>query len=184
MTASARRRLLAPSFLLAAALAGCGGSSQPSDDAPAAKLDACTLFTYEDAETAAGESVSTMASTLDEAVGRDPSECLYNSGTETQPRILSLLIRYHRSPEAAKRLQKSSRSSFRAMSGGQVREVPGLGDGALWVGGRIQQLHVLAGSRQLVITVHSPDGTDQFPKARQIAVKVLERLKASEKKAA
>lgn len=179
MNASARRRLLAPSFLLASALAGCGGSSQSSDNA-APKLDACTLFTYEDAEAVAGESLATMASTLDEAVGRDPSECLYNSGTLEQPRILSLLIRYHRSPEAAQRLQKSSRSSFRAMSGGQVREISGLGDGALWVGGRIQQLHVLAGSRQLVITVQSPDGTDQLPKARQIAVKVLERLKSSE----
>ena len=184
MNASARRRLLAPSLLLAAALAGCGGSSQPSGDAPAAKLDACTLFTYEDAEAVAGESLGTMASTLDEAVGRDPSECLYNSGTETQPRILSLLIRYHRSPEAAKRLQKSSRSSFNAMAGGQVQEIPGLGDGALWVGSRIQQLHVVAGSRQFVITVQSPDGTDQLPKARQIAVKILERLQASEKKSA
>src|SRR5262245_56230897 len=167
-------------LLLCAALAGCGGSSQPS--APAAKLDACTLFTYGDAQAAAGESLATMASTLDEAVGRDPSECLYNAGTEAQPRILSLLIRYHRSPEAAQRLQKSSRSTFNTMSGGQVQEVPGLGDGALWVGGRIQQLHVVAGSRQFVITVQSPDGTDQLPKARQVAVKVLQRLPASEKK--
>src|SRR5262245_43525401 len=163
-------------LLLCVALAGCGGSSQPS--APAARLDACTLFTYEDAEAAAGESLGTMASTLDEAVGRDPSECLYNSGTETQPRILSLLIRYHRSPEAAKRILNSGRSTFNSLSGGQTREIPDLGDGALWVGGRIQQLHVAAGSRELVITVQSPDGTDQLPKARQIAVKVLERLKA------
>lgn len=184
MNASARRRLLAPSLLLAAALAGCGGSSQPSGNAPAAKLDACTLFTYEDAEAAAGESLATMSSALDDALGRDPSECLYNSGTETRPRILSLLIRYHRSPEAAKRIQNSSRSSFNTMSGGQTREIPGLGDGALWVGGRIQQLHVVAGSRQFVITVQSPDGTDQLPKARLIAVKVLQRLKASEKKSA
>jgi hypothetical protein len=171
-------------LLLCAALAGCGGSSQSSGNAPAAKLDACTLFTYEDAEGAAGESLATMASTLDEAMGRDPSECLYNSGTETRPRILSLLIRYHRSPEAAKRILTSSRSTFNSLSGGQTREIPGLGDGALWVGGRIQQLHVAVGSRELVITVQSPDGADQFPKARQVAVKVLERLKASEKKAA
>ena len=65
-----------------------------------------------------------------------------------------------------------------------MQEIPGLGDGALWVGSRIQQLHVVAGSRQFVITVQSPDGTDQLPKARQIAVKVLERLQASEKKSA
>ena len=45
------------------------------------------------------------------------------------------------------------------------------------MGGPIQQLHVLAGSRELVITVQSPDGTDQLPRARQIAEKVLARLK-------
>jgi hypothetical protein len=165
-------------LLLALALAcGCGESTRPADKATP-RLDACRLFTYEDAEAVAGESVATMASALDEAVGRDPSECLYNSGTSEEPRILSLLIRYHRSPEAAKRLQESSRSSFRAMAGGEVKEVPGLGDGALWVGGRIQQLHVVVGEKQLVITVHSPDGTEQLPKARQIAEKVLERMRA------
>jgi hypothetical protein len=173
-------RLLAPSLLLAAALAtGCGGASDSKKDEPAApKLDACTLFTYDDARAIAGESLASMASTLDEAKGRNPSECLYNSGTIEQPRIISLLIRYHRSPEAVKRFLESSRSSFRAISGGQVQDVPGLGDGALWVGGRIQQLHVLRGEKELVITVQSPDERDQLPKARQIAAKVLGRLKS------
>ena len=182
MNPSARRRLLAPSFLLAAALAlaaGCGGSpeSKPTDQDSAAKLDACTLLTYDDAKAIAGESLAAMASTLDEARGRNPSECLYNSGTETRPRIISLLIRYHRSPEGAQRFLESSRSSFSTISGGQVQDVPGLGDGALWVGSRIQQLHVLRGEKELVITVQSPDGTDQLPKARQAAAKVLDRLK-------
>ena len=179
MNTSARRRLLAASLMLAAALVmSCGGASDSkSAGKPTAKLDACTLFTYDDAKAVAGESLAPMASTLDQAVGREPSECIYNSGTVEQPRILSLLIRYHRSPEAAKRLQESSRSTFNALSGGKVQDVPGLGDGAIWVGGPIQQLHVLAGSRELVITVQSPDGTDQLPRARQIAEKVLARLK-------
>jgi hypothetical protein len=177
VTSSACRRL--PSLLLLAALAACGPTSD--SDAPQAateKVDACALFTYEDAKAIAGESLAGMASTLDEARGRDPSECIYNSGSLEQPRILSLLVRYHRSPKAAARVQKSSRSSFRRMSGGKVQDVPGLGEGALWVGGRIQQLHVLTGDKQLVITAHSPDGTDQLPQARQIAVKVLERLES------
>ena len=165
-----------PSLLLLAALAACGPSRDSGSETPAPKLDACALFTYDDAKAVAGESLASMASTLDQAVGRDPSECIYNSGTVEQPRILSLLIRYHRSPEAARRLQESSQSTFSALSGGKVQDVPGLGDGALWAGGRIQQLHVLAGSRELVITVQSPDGTDQLPRARQIAEKVLARL--------
>lgn len=188
------RRFLVPPCLLVAALAmGCGGSSDsvpakqaaPANQAAppeqaAAKIDACTLFTYEDAQAIAGESVATMASTLDEAVGRTPGQCIYNSGSTDQPRILSLEIRQHRRPKAAKRKLRSNRRSFASMSGGNVQDISGLGDGALWVGGRIQQLHVLAGSRQLIVTVQSPDGTDQLPQARRIAVKALESLKSGQ----
>ena len=35
----------------------------------------------------------------------------------------------------------------------------------------------MTGNLQLIITVQSPDGTDQLDKARQIATRVLERLK-------
>lgn len=180
MTQTLSRRLRIPSFLLAAIALGCGGSAdtdQANASATPPQIDACELFTYEDARAIAGESLAAMASTLDEARGRDPGQCIYNSGTIEQPRILGLLIRHHRSAESAQRLLKNSRSSFSTMSGGNVQDVPGLGDGALWVGGRIQQLHVLRGPTQLVITVQSPDGkTDQLQNARQLAGKILSRL--------
>ena len=182
MNTSSHRRLVIAPFLLAAALAaGCGGSDSETaqtGDAKEAPLDACTLFTYEDAQAVAGETIAVMSSTLDDARGRDPGQCLYNSGTLDQPRIISLLIRQHRTPERAKRFQESSRSSLRSMAGVEVRDAPGLGDGALWVGGRIQQLHMIKGDRQFVITVQSPDGKDQLLRARQIAEKVLARLNA------
>lgn len=187
MTQSLSRRLRIPSFLLAAMTAmalGCGGSADTSKEPDKANaqaktpLDACELFTYEDARAIAGESLAAMASTLDEARGRDPGQCIYNSGTIEEPRILSLLIRQHRSPESAQRILKSSRSTFSTMSGGKVQDVPGLGDGALWVGARIQQLHVLRGDTVLVITVQSADGTDQIQNARQLAEKILSRLQS------
>src|SRR4051812_1958433 len=117
-----------------------------------------------------------MSSTIDEAKGRNPLECIYNSGSLDQPRILSLLIRPHRSASAARDFLASSRSALSSMSAGKVQDVRGLGDAALWVGGRIQQLHVVTGNL-LIITVQSPDGTDQVDRARQIATRVLERLK-------
>jgi hypothetical protein len=180
VTHSFSRRLRIPSFLLAATIAlGCGGSADTNDTAAKAeapKLDACQLFTYEDAQAIAGESLAAMASTLDEAQGRNPGECIYNAGTIEQPRILSLLIRHHRSPESAKRVLEGGRSTFSSMTGGQVQDVTGLGDGALWVGGRLQQLHVLRGEAELVITLQSADGTDQLQNARTLAEKILSRM--------
>ena len=184
MTQSLSRRLRIPSFLLAAMTAialGCGGSADTDKANAKAKPtqhDACELFTYEDARAIAGESLAAMASTLDEAQGRNPGECIYNAGTIEQPRILGLLIRHHRSPESAQSVLKSGRSTFSAISGGKVQDVPGLGDGALWVGGRIQQLHVLRGETELVITLQGADGTDQVQNARQLAGKILSRLQS------
>ncbi|HEX4965292.1 MAG TPA: hypothetical protein VF173_31070 [Thermoanaerobaculia bacterium] len=160
-------------LLLLAVAVACGPAEKVT---PPLKVDACALFTEEDARSIAGESIAGMSSTLDEARGRDPGQCIYNSGNLEQPRILSLLIRQHRSPEAAKRTQEASRSTFATISQGHVQDVPGLGDGALWVGGTLQQLHVLRGAVELVITVQSPDGTDQLKPARQIAEKALTRL--------
>lgn len=181
MNRSTRRLFLAPLLLAAALAAGCGGSESETakTEAQEPPLDACALFTYEDAQAIAGETLAAMSSTLDDARGRDPGQCIYNSGTLAQPRILSLLIRQHRDADRAKRFQDSSRSSLRSMSGAEVQDVPGLGDGALWVGGRIQQLHIVKGDRQLIITVQSPDGTtDQLPQARRVAEVVLGKLPA------
>ena len=153
MTTSSR--LLFAPFLLAAALsaslAGCRGGADSRPGAPL-NVDACQLFTDQDAQAIAGETLAAMRSTLDEAKGRNPLECIYNSGSLDQPRILSLLIRPHRSASAAKDVLESSRSALSAMSAGQAQDVRGLGDAALWVGGRIQQLHLATGSLQLIIT--------------------------------
>jgi hypothetical protein len=174
------RQLRIPSYLLALALVACGGSAETgkaAGKADAPPLDACELFPYEDARAIAGESLSGMSSTLDDARGRDLTECLYNAGTSEQPRILSLLIRQHRSPKSAQSVLKGGRSTFSSLSGGKVQDVPNLGDGALWVGGRIQQLHVLHGPTELVITLQSVEGAaDQLPQARQVAKKILARM--------
>jgi hypothetical protein len=123
-----------------------------------------------------------MSSTIDEAKGRNPLECIYNGGSLDQPRILSLLIRPHPSASAARDFLDSSRSTLSAMAAGKVRDVRRVGDAALWVGGRIQQLHLVKGNLELIITAQSPDGTDQLDRARQIAARVLERLKTAPKK--
>ncbi|HKV07488.1 MAG TPA: hypothetical protein VJ725_05060, partial [Thermoanaerobaculia bacterium] len=76
-----RRLCLAPCLLALALTAGCGSSPDSETAAnPAAQIDACNLFTWEDAQAVAGESVAGMSSTLDDARGRDPGQCVYNAG--------------------------------------------------------------------------------------------------------
>lgn len=185
MTVIPSRQLrLAPCLLALALATGCGPSSDPQEmqqaESPAtSQIDACTLFTWEDAEALAKEPVGGMSSTLDDARGRDPGQCVYNAGTLDEPRILSLLVRQFSSAASAQRVLEGSKPTLNSMSGGKVQEVPDLGEGALWVGGRIQQLHVIQGGTQLVITVQSPDGTDQLGAAQQIADKALMRLSGS-----
>ena len=171
-------RMIAPFLLAAAFAAGCGGGARPDPDADL-QINACALFSAEDAQAVAGDTLAVMSSTMEDAKGHNPFECIYNTGTLEQPRILSLLVRRNRNAEAAKALQASSRSPLAAMAGGKVVDVPGLGDGAFWLGGKLQQLHVVTGSRQLVVTVQSPDGSDQLPPARQIASRAVARLQAA-----
>lgn len=170
--------LLAPLLLAAALAAGCGPGARPDPDADL-QINACALFSAEDAQAVAGDTLAVMSSTMEDAKGHNPNECIYNTGTLEQPRILSLLVRRNRNAEAAKALQASSRAPLAAMAGGQAVDVPGLGDGAFWLGGKLQQLHVVTGSRQLVVTVQSPDGSDQLAIARQIATRAGARLQAA-----
>ena len=82
-------------------------------------------------------------------MGRDLTVCAYSAGYSSPPDIASLKIHRHRSAERAEGTLDSVVSTLRG------REVPGLGDGAVWVEG-MGQLHVRRGALQLTVTVHAP----------------------------
>lgn len=177
------RSLLA--VLLTVALSACGSKEPAAEEpaaqeaaAPAAQVDACELFTQEDAQAIAGESVSFMSSTLEDARGRDPLQCAYNAGNTDNPRILSLLLRRpHESAEQAAGIHEATRSSLEKMTRGDLQPVPGLGDDAFWAGGNLQQLHVLSGRHRFIATALLGEGADSHAAARRIADVVLARLK-------
>ena len=142
-------------------------------------VDACQLFTMEDAVEAAGESLAgRMTSTLDDASGRpDPMRCLYNVGTTEDARLVGLEVRSHRTPQAARRAVEGSRSLLRNLTRGEVEAISGVGDAALWGGGELDQLYVAAGSYQLIITVQTHLGKER-ERATEAAKKVVQRLAA------
>lgn len=164
-------------LLAALALAGCTPSEKSARAAELqAKIKACELFPAELAEKVSGESVARMTSTLEDAGNEDPAQCVYNSGTLDQPRILSLLVRSFNDAESAARVEADSVPVLGRMAGRKVVQVSGLGDGAIWAGGKIQQLHVRRGPVQFLVTVNSPDGSEQLAEARTIANEALAKL--------
>lgn len=173
-------RTLWTCLFLTGLLAGCGGASDsepPAEELFTAPINACTLLTFDEAQAIAGEPVAGLSSTLDDAVGRDPSQCSYNAGTLEAPRLLGINVRQFPSVRAAKRTFESSKSYLDNLGGGKLQEVAGLGEGAVWVGGRIQQLHVLRGNVVLIITSQGQPGKD-LEAAKQIAAQAVERMEA------
>jgi hypothetical protein len=161
-------------------LAACGqpagsgsGKGQGASAAPASPIDACALMPPEDVRKLTGDVSGSLSSTLDDAVGRDPSQCVYTLGSDLPPKVISLQVRQAENAERAAKLHRAAESGLASLAGG-TQPVPGLGDGAFWVGGKLDQLHVLAGNRQLIFTVQ----IDQDPEraARELAVKALQRL--------
>ena len=170
--------LLAPLLLAACgdSAAPKGGEGQGTPAAAVSSLDACDLFPYDEANAIAGGYTSLMSSTLEDAKGRDPLSCAYNAGSTEQPRILSLVVRLHESPERAERALRAARGSLDRLTRGDVKDLPDLGDGAFWAGGTLLQMHVRRGEKQLLVTCQLNDPASSFAGAQKIARAALGRL--------
>jgi hypothetical protein len=157
--------------------AAAGGVSPGGGGGAGALPEACTLLAQADVRAVTREAAGLLSSTLDDAVGKDPSQCSYGLSSDLQPRAISLVVRRWPSPEQAADQLRAAESGLRSLSlGAPVEDVAGLGDGAFWVGGRIDQLHVRRGDAVLIFTVQ----IDQEPlrAARELAGKALARLAA------
>ncbi len=165
-------------ILMGLLVVACGSDS----DAPkgptfdTAELDACQLFPLNEALGYVGGSVSTMSSTLEDIGARNPMVCSYNAGNTSHPRIFKLEVRAARSPRAAAGQMESSRDFLKRLAGGEIQEVPGLGDGAVWAGGDLHQLNVLRGNLILLITAQTNNAPKSLYIAKLIAQRALARL--------
>jgi hypothetical protein len=175
---------LCVALLLAACGQGGGGkAAAPGATAtpptpPTPPIDACALLTPEDVRSLTSEASGSLSSTLDDERGRDPSQCVYTVGSDLPPKVISLQVRQADGAGRAAALHRAAESGLDSLAGG-TQPVPGLGDGAFWVGGKLDQLHVLAGSRQLIFSVQIDK--DPLPAARGLAAKALARLQGGAK---
>lgn len=150
----------------AAGTAGTAGGPLP---------DACELLTPADVEAVTRDASGSLSSTLEDAVGKDPTQCSYSLAGDVPPRMISLSLRRAPGAEEAASRQRTAEAGLRSIAAGApVKELPGLGDGAFWIGGRIDQLNVRRGDTLLVFTVQLDK--DPLGVARTLAGKALARL--------
>ena len=168
---------------LALILAACGGGGSDSPEGAAfdpATLNACELFTVADAlQFNGGQPVAPRSSTFDDAARSGSAlTCSFNTAVATpdQPKVLGLEIRPARDAKAAARNMENSRSMLKRLSGGEVQEVPNLGEKAMFAGGTLHQLHVLKGNLVLVITAQTDNPPKSLYLAKLIAERVVQRL--------
>jgi hypothetical protein len=179
---TSRRRLLTLliALALAAGLGGCGSSEKP---APPLQVEACRLFTSDDAVAIAGDRSigGTLSSTYEDAKGgHDPLQCVYTDGASEAPRVLGLLVRPFATREEAEQIFEATRARLGSLAGVEPVEVKGVGDRAVWGGGHLGQLHLLRGNVELVVTSQGGEGSVPLDTAKGIAAKVLPRLAAAE----
>jgi hypothetical protein len=136
--------------------------------------DACEILTAEDVQTVTREVSGSLSSTLEDAVGKDPTQCSYSLGG-VPPRVISLSLRRSPGADQAASQQQIAESGLRSISAGApVEDLPHLGDGAFWVGGQIDQLNVRRGDTLLVFTVQLDK--DPLRAGRALAERALARL--------
>lgn len=173
-----------PVLTFALLLAACGGST-PEDTPEGATIDpatlnACELFTVQDAlQLNGGRPVAPRSSTFDDAArSGNALTCSFNTAVSTpdQPQVLGLEIKPARSAEAAARTMESSRAMLKRLTGGEIQEVPGLGEKAIFAGGTLSQLHVLKDNLVLVVTAQTDNQPRSLYLAKLIAQRVLQRL--------
>jgi hypothetical protein len=157
------------------AAVSASGSAASTAAAGAALPDACELMTPDDVQAITREVSGSLSSTLEDAVGKDPSQCSYGLSGDVPPKLISLSVRRAPPPAQAASQQQAAESGLRSIAGGApVADLPQLGDGAFWIGGSIDQLHVRRGDTLLIFTVQLD--RDPLGAARTLAGQALARL--------
>jgi hypothetical protein len=148
-----RLAILTSLGLALAALAACGSPpGAPNASRPLPPLDACALLLAEDADPGGVYGLLRVRAPIELTVGQDAAKCSF--GTPEPPiMVVSLEVRRLDSAATARKQQKGSEPMLPKLSGVPVEVVEGIGDRAVWAGGRLDQLQVVVADLRLIVTV-------------------------------
>lgn len=171
------KALLFPTLTLAGLLASALGACGKADPPPVPTgppIEACNLILQREAEIAAGMTLDTVAAPLDRSVGDFAAKCSFGAAIDGVYKLVSLEVRRYPSPDAARENFGYATRALRKLSGVDSLPVAGAGDEAVWSGGRLNQLHALAGTYHLIVTLEVGEARPEG--ARMLAANANERL--------
>lgn len=156
-------------------LGACGTPPPAAAPSPTpAPIDACRLMTVDDADPGGKLGLMLVRAPTELSVGQDYAKCSYGTG-DLPIMVVSLEVRRLPSAAAALRQQKGSAGVLDSLSGVEAEPVEGVGDSAMWAGGRLNQLHAVEGDLRFIVTIEvGPEG-DRAERARAIALAAIER---------
>lgn len=167
-------------------LAACGdrpylpmtGRVSKADMAARPPIDACLLLLRSDVDPDGELGLTKAVTLLDEHEGPFFAKCGY--GRRGPWRYAGVEVRRSLSAETAQRIQEESRPFLRRLAREPLVDVPELGDAAVWAGGKLGQLHLLAGDLRFIFTIEVGADDERMALAIRLARSALERLHALE----
>ncbi len=169
----------ARAWLGAAALAAsaCGDSVATAPAKPPTRppLRACALLLLPEADPEGLDGLMPAKTEVDQTVGDEFAKCVYAT-PDLPPRLVSLEVRRFANAKRAGGAQRTAVDYLPSLAAEPLAAVAGLGDEAVWAGGKLGQLHVRDGSQRLIVTVETGDTAARRARAEAIARRALERL--------
>lgn len=157
-------------LLAAFALGGCGGAGKPS------AIDSCALITAADAQAVLGGPVKAPEKPVEGEGVAVVTSCAYRSEASGLNHVTLIARRLDTSSSARSDFDQLKRDMEPQLNV-TPSDVAGLGDGAFWAGGSVNQLAVLKGNAELLIMVNGSQGATPEAAARSLAEKALGRLR-------
>lgn len=139
-------------------------------------LEPCDLAPVSEVRHVLGGLEVQPASALIDSPSPDFARCVYAWGEVNPTLVVSIELRRQESPERAAALFEASLDFLGRLARRPVERIAELGEGAVWAGGSVSQLHTYAGRFLMIVTVDAGEPDFRRRTALGIAGRALARL--------
>ena len=155
----------------------CAGAPEKPPQPTGPPMHACELILLPEADPDGLDGLMPAKTEVDQSVGDEFAKCVYAT-PDLPPHLVSLEVRRFVNEKRAGGAQRTAVDYLPSLAAEPLVAIAGLGDEAVWAGGKLGQLHVRDGRQRLIVTVETGDPVARRARAEAIAGRALERLHA------